>query len=55
MLEKHGNLELTPGEIEAILLGEVPTRIRENWGDLTLEDLRRIINTQTEQGENQWM
>lgn len=46
MLEKNGNLELTQSEISCILSGEIPERIKQDWGDLTLAELLHIVDTQ---------
>ena len=50
MLEKTGNLELTLEEQRLILSGVVPERIKQNWGDLSLEELLHIVDHQRTKG-----
>lgn len=50
MLEKTGNLELTPEEQQLILSGVVPERIKQNWGDPSLEELLHIVYHQRTKG-----
>lgn len=53
MLEKHGNLELTPDEERDILNGVIPERVKQTWEDVSLSDLLRIVDNQRNiNGEN---
>lgn len=44
MHEKNGNLTLTDTEVNLILSGVIPDRIKRDWEDLTLSDLLEIVN-----------
>lgn len=46
MLEKRGYLSLTRAEEESILSGVIPTRIMEQWSDVSLTELRGIVDNQ---------
>lgn len=46
MLEKHGDLRLTPDEERLILQGVIPERVKQNWSDVSLAELLRIVDNQ---------
>lgn len=49
MLEKRGYLSLTAAEEDSILAGVIPNRIAEQWTDVSLAELQRVVDNQREE------